>query len=99
MPSYEPHAILSAESEALVMRHGWNGGGWDFGGWVLMGFMMLVFWGLVIGVIFGVFRSREGRNPGAPSSSQAMHLLEERFARGEIDADEFAARRDLLRPR
>jgi putative membrane protein len=99
MPSYEPHAILGGESEALVMRHGWNGGGWDFGGWVLMGFMMLVFWGLVIGVIFGIFRSRAGTNPAAPSSSQAMHLLEERFARGEIDADEFAARRDLLRPK
>ena len=81
------------------MRHGWNGGGWNLGDWALMGFMMLVFWGLVIGAIIGVVRSRAGTNPGAQSSSQAMHLLEERFARGEIDADEFAARRDLLRPR
>jgi putative membrane protein len=81
------------------MRHGWNGGGWGLGDWALMGFMMLVFWGLVIGAIIAVVRSRAGTNPAAPSSSQAMHLLEERFARGEIDADEFAARRDLLRQR
>lgn len=81
------------------MRHGWNGGNWDFGDWALMGFMMLVFWGLVIGAILAVVRSRPGTSPGAESSSQAMHLLEERFARGEIDADEFAARRDLLRQR
>jgi putative membrane protein len=81
------------------MRHGWNGGGWDFRVWALMGFVMLVFWGLVIGAIIGVVGSRSGANPGLPSSSQAMHLLEERFARGEIDADEFAARRDLLRQR
>jgi putative membrane protein len=81
------------------MRHGWNGNGWSFGDWALMGLMMLVFWGLVIGAIIAVVRGRAGTNPGTQSSSQAMHLLEERFARGEIDADEFAARRDLLRQR
>ncbi len=29
----------------------------------------------------------------------ALRILGERFARGEIDADEYAERRDLLRPR
>jgi putative membrane protein len=81
------------------MRHGWNGGGWDFRDWALMGFMMLVFWGLVIAAIIAAARGRARTDTGAQSSSQAMHLLEERFARGEIDADEFAARRDLLRQR
>jgi len=30
-------------------------------------------------------------------SSHALHLLDERFARGEIDAEEFTKRRDILR--
>ena len=34
--------------------------------------------------------------PAAPSS-EAMQILEERFAKGEIDETEFRARRDALR--
>ncbi len=34
---------------------------------------------------------------GARRSNEAERILEERFARGEIDADEFKQRRDLLR--
>jgi putative membrane protein len=34
--------------------------------------------------------------PAAPSS-EALRILEERFARGEIDETEFRARRDALR--
>jgi uncharacterized membrane protein len=30
-------------------------------------------------------------------SSEALRILDERFARGEIDADEFTKRRDLLK--
>jgi putative membrane protein len=34
--------------------------------------------------------------PGAPSSSTALQILEERFARGEIDEDEFKRRKAAL---
>ncbi len=37
-----------------------------------------------------------GPSPVAPSSD-AQRILDERFARGEIDAEEFTRRRDLLR--
>jgi putative membrane protein len=34
--------------------------------------------------------------PGAPASSTALQILEERFARGEIDEDEFKRRKAAL---
>jgi hypothetical protein len=33
----------------------------------------------------------------ADASTSAMRILEDRFARGEIDADEFQRRREILR--
>ena len=35
--------------------------------------------------------------PDSPSRDRALEILEERFARGEIDHDEFEARRRTLR--
>jgi putative membrane protein len=32
-----------------------------------------------------------------PNSSPALHILDERFARGDIDEDEYKRRRDVLR--
>ena len=66
-------------------------GVWGIG----MMFMMLVFWGLIIvGLVLGirwlVTQGRESR------SDPALDILRQRYARGEIDQEEFEARkRDL----
>ena len=66
-------------------------GAWGIG----MMFMMLVFWGLIIvGLVLGlrwlVTQGRESR------SDTALDILRQRYARGEIDKEEFEARkRDL----
>lgn len=47
-----------------------------------------------------VNRPTAPRGPAAPPpgpSTEALRILEERFARGEIDETEFRARRDALR--
>ena len=68
----------------------WNGmGGW---GWV----MMLTFWALVILLI--VWIARTARSPQPPQKN-ALGVLEERFARGEIDAKEYEDRRAILETR
>lgn len=83
-------------------------GGWGLGGWLAMGVGMVLFWALLIGgVIAGVYYltgARRGGRPGqhltgAPGSGseRAEGLLAERFARGEIDEDEYRRRLALLR--
>jgi putative membrane protein len=52
---------------------------------------MVLFWAALI--VFGVWAVRRFTDR---SSGSARHILEERFARGEIDADEFQRQRDLL---
>jgi putative membrane protein len=75
---------------------GWHGG-WGSGGWVAMSVMMLLFWGLIIvGVIAATRSWRPGPHDGHGGQSTAMRLLDERFARGEIDEEDYRKRRDLL---
>ena len=76
---------------------GWSYGDVGWGGWVLMTLMMLAFWGLLVFGGIAVFRSlRRDEGSSAQDRSDAQRLLDERFARGEIDADEYRARRELL---
>jgi Predicted membrane protein len=73
-------------------------GGWGF---ALMGLSTVVFWGLLIAVIVLVARylSRTSQ-PGPPSPHPtAEDVLAQRFARGEIDAEEYRSRLDTLRGR
>lgn len=66
-------------------------GAWGFG----MMLMMLVFWGLIIvGLVLGIrWLVSQGRESG---SDTALDILRQRYARGEIDKEEFEARkRDL----
>jgi putative membrane protein len=71
------------------------------GGWVLMSLMMLVFWGAVIfgGIaLWRATRRDANRNtvPEEASRPDAQQLLDERFARGEIQPDDYQRRRELL---
>lgn len=83
------------------MMYGWYGDG-GIVGWVVMALMMLLFWGAVAAVVILLIR---GGRPGAggaygpphPPNSDPERILNERFARGEIDANELNERRAVLR--
>ena len=64
---------------------------WGAGGAVMM-LMILVFWGLVItGLVLGIrWLARQGRQE---RPDRALDILRERYARGEINKEEFEARR------
>ena len=76
------------------------GGGWGWGhaifGWV----MMILFWGGLILLIVLAVRwlgtGQAGQSTPPPAGKTALDILRERFARGEIDKDEFEERRRLL---
>ena len=72
----------------------WWHGNWGWGSWLAMSLSMLVFWGLVIWVVATLVRS-----PGTPRepSVDPERILAERFARGEINEDDYRRRLDALR--
>ncbi|QNE79548.1 SHOCT domain-containing protein [Streptomyces finlayi] len=70
--------------------------GW---GWFVMSVGMIAFWAVIITAAVLLFRAlgratEPTRSPAAPSPEQ---LLAERFARGEIDEEEYRRRLDALR--
>lgn len=70
---------------------------WDhdpgWGGWLMMTIGMGGFWILLAVLVFALVRG--GRQSGTPSPN-AREILEQRFARGDIDAEEYEARLDTL---
>lgn len=69
-----------------------NGYWWGFGG-----LFMLLFWVLVIaGIVWLVLAVGRPQPRSADGPSAASGILEERLARGEIDAEEFRARRGAI---
>ena len=66
----------------------WHDGNW--GGWLAMSVAMVVLWGSVVWIALALLRDRQR------SGRDAQDLLDERFALGEIDADEYRQRRTTL---
>ncbi len=76
----------------------WYGEGPGWGGWLAMTLVMLAFWGLLVAGGVALWRSqRGGPRHTRPPEPDAQRLLDERFARGEIDEEDYLRRRELLR--
>jgi putative membrane protein len=87
----------------MMYLYGDHVGGWGYGLGILA---MVLFWGALILVIIAMVRyagrdRRAGYPPEPPATppqpSRAEEILAERFARGEINADEYRERLDVLR--
>ncbi|HEV2637103.1 MAG TPA: hypothetical protein VGX23_18255 [Actinocrinis sp.] len=83
------------------MMYGYGNGtlsGWD---WILMATSMIVFWGALIsiGVIWyrGRTRTTRTRPPAGHQQSAPEHILAERYARGEMDENQYSAQLATLR--
>lgn len=83
---------------------GWyNNGSMDTGNWIAMILMMSIFWGAVIFAGIMIFRgsgsgrgSRDGASIGGAAYRDPVDILNERFARGELENEEYEARKAVL---
>jgi putative membrane protein len=82
----------------MMYWYGDHMSGW---GYALMTISMVLFWGLIIACVVALVRylSRGGQQTAAPPLERPApeRVLAERFARGEIDEDEYRQRLDTLR--
>jgi putative membrane protein len=83
--------------------YGWGMGpgmGWGYGMGGFGGIIMLVFWvAVIVGIIFLVrwlVISTGASGRSAKSEDSALEILKRRYARGEIDKEEFEEKRKLL---
>ena len=63
-----------------------------FGG----GIMMFVFWAAIIIFIVWVVKEIGGKNHERTNSNSALEILKERYAKGEINKEEFEAKKKDL---
>ena len=86
--------------------------GWQYGGWGMMGsgmwggfgwmwlmpILMILFWGLVIWGIVALVRGSGGsRGSDSSKADSALEVLKKRYARGEIDKEEYEEKKkDLI---
>jgi putative membrane protein len=90
-----------------MMDWGWGGGD----GWGIIGMLLSVLFmaAIVVGVVFVVRALQHGSSHAAgfpvtpsapyvqtPAASAALQVLDERYARGEIDREEYLARKQDL---
>ncbi len=71
-------------------------GEWGMGstfGWFGGGIMMLIFWVLFIALIVWLVREVGDKNTHSHSNSQALAILKERYAKGEISREEFETKK------
>lgn len=74
------------------MMYGYGGGGY-----ALMAIGMVLFWGAVIFGVVALVRHSRPAGPRLAEPAGPDRLLAERFARGEIDEDEYYQRLTSLR--
>ena len=83
---------------------GWyNDGSTGAGGWIAMILMMSLFWGAVIFAGIMIFRGtsnsrgdRQSDRVDGPTYRNPVDILDERFARGELENEEYEARKAVL---
>jgi putative membrane protein len=75
----------------------WYGPGMTAGGYALMTTSMVLFWALTISGAVALARFSTRSDQPTTTRSIPAQLLADRFARGEIDEQEYHQRLDVLR--
>ena len=82
------------------MMYNWMWSDWMYGygmGWGWFGpFLMILFWILVILGIVYLVKAPTGRGASSPKEESPLDILKKRYAKGEIDHEEFIKRKKDL---
>ena len=71
-------------------------GGMNWWGWLVGSTGLVAFWGLVVWAV-SFFATGGSRRPEeGPRPDEAKRILDERFAQGELDAEEYRQRREII---
>ena len=101
-------AILIVLPLVFGLIPGWQYGGWGmmgpgmmggFGWMWLMPIFFILFWGLVIWGIVALVRGLSGprgSNSTPPTADSALEVLKKRYARGEINKEEYEEKKKDL---
>ncbi|RKS71249.1 putative membrane protein [Actinomadura pelletieri DSM 43383] len=92
--------LTTLVAEATALHPGpWEDGGDAPAFWPVFPITFALFWLAVLGAAFYLIRRRtnSGGAAAADPMAKAQELLAERFARGEIDEDEYLMRSSALR--
>jgi len=87
------------DAEVMAVMRSWDGGGgWGWGAWLMMTVLLVVFWGAVAWVIVTLIRHGDStpRSTHDGGASDPLRILDQRYARGEIDDEEYRRRRNTL---
>jgi putative membrane protein len=85
--------------QSIPVADTWMHGSWGWGWMSLMIVMMLLFWGVIIAAIVWLIRGAAwGRSASeTPAGGEPPRaILDRRFAEGEIDEEDYRARREAL---
>jgi putative membrane protein len=73
---------------------------WGYGGWwmAFAGILMILFWGgLIFLIVWAIKRSSRGSGNGPGERGDPLEIVKERYARGEINKEQFEQiKKDLL---
>lgn len=94
-------AVAPSFAQTYGDRDFWWHPGWGWGHMIFGGLMMIAFWGGIILLIVLLVRWLGGADASSHTSSSTLRrtpleILQERFAKGEIDKEEYEERRKIL---
>lgn len=74
----------------------WSDGHWVFWQVALMWVGMVAFWGLIIWAVWALISSSTQKPREDHRGDDARRILDQRLAKGEIDAEEYRRLRELI---
>lgn len=89
-------ATPTTPAGAMLAAGPWGGHMWGSGpGWMWL--WMVLLWLVVLAAVVWLVSSTQRRDRPADTSERARQMLAERYARGDIDTEEYHERLDALR--